>query len=103
MEIVYSASKATSHAARVYRLFRANPFHPSLEFDKSAKGADVRRQTIEELASSSGGALATATVLRVFLKSGAPAWGGTNGKGTSRVTNEWTYFLDVAHSFLSTT
>ena len=30
----------------------------------------MRRQTIEELASSSGGALATATVLRAFLKKG---------------------------------
>ena len=36
---------------------------------RSAKGAAARRRTIEELASSSGGALETAAVLRVFLKS----------------------------------
>ena len=34
-----------------------------------SKGADARRQTTDELAISSGGALAPATVLRVFLKS----------------------------------
>jgi hypothetical protein len=38
------------------------------EFLKSAKGADARRQTVEELASPSGGAFDTATVLRVFLR-----------------------------------
>jgi len=37
-------------------------------FLKSAKGADARRQTTEELARSSGGALDVATVLRVFLR-----------------------------------
>jgi hypothetical protein len=35
---------------------------------KSAKGADARRQTTEELVSSSGGAFDPATVLRVFLR-----------------------------------
>ncbi len=36
----------------------------------SAKGADARRQTTNELAGSSGGTLDTAPVLRVFLRSG---------------------------------
>jgi hypothetical protein len=40
-------------------------------FLKSAKGADVRQRKGRELVCSSGGALHTATVLRVFLKSGA--------------------------------
>jgi hypothetical protein len=35
---------------------------------RSAKGADARRQTMEELASPWGGALDTATVLREILK-----------------------------------
>ena len=37
---------------------------------KSAKAADAHRQTTEELASSSGGALDPAAVLRVFLRRG---------------------------------
>jgi hypothetical protein len=40
------------------------------EFLKSAKGADARRQTIQELICPLGGALDTAPVLREFLKSG---------------------------------
>jgi len=35
----------------------------------SAKGADARRRTMNELTDSSGGALDTAPVLRVFLGS----------------------------------
>jgi hypothetical protein len=38
------------------------------ELTLSAKGADARRQVEEELARPWGGALDTATVLRVFLK-----------------------------------
>ena len=38
---------------------------------RSAKGADARHQSAKELAGCSGGALDTATVLRVFLKSEA--------------------------------
>jgi hypothetical protein len=38
------------------------------EFLRSAKGADARRQTTEELAGSSGGTLDTAAVLREFLE-----------------------------------
>jgi tRNA(adenine34) deaminase len=46
----------------------------------SAKGADARHQTMEKLASSSGGALDTAPVLREFLKAG----GGIVGQGFNR-------------------
>jgi hypothetical protein len=35
---------------------------------KKRKDADARRQTTKELAGPSGGALETATVLRVFFK-----------------------------------
>jgi hypothetical protein len=40
--------------------------NPALQ--RSANGADVRQQTVKELANPSGGALDTATVLRVFLR-----------------------------------
>ena len=36
---------------------------------ESAKGADARRRTMKELTDSSGGALDTAPVLRVFFGS----------------------------------
>jgi hypothetical protein len=41
---------------------------------KSAKGAVARRQTVEELASPSGGALDTASVLREFLRRPVRVW-----------------------------
>jgi len=41
----------------------------NLNRTESAKGADARRRTMKELTDSSGGALDTAPVLRVFLKS----------------------------------
>jgi hypothetical protein len=54
----------------------------TIGFQESAKGADARRQTSGELASSSGGALDPETVLRVFPKTakGADARRQTSGK-----------------------
>jgi hypothetical protein len=65
--------KSEEHERSVNALAPASDLRIQFTTDKSAKGADARRQTIGELASSSGGALDTATVLRVFLKSGVPA------------------------------
>ena len=47
----------------------------------SAKGGAARRQTVKELADTSGGALDTATVLRVFLSSPLTVAAGSSDSG----------------------